>query len=56
MFEPFGLADLYAMRIRPNPFVLAPVAVYETKTSRWVQEWPQLTVLPWPTGSNQASD
>jgi hypothetical protein len=47
VFAPFGLADLFAMRTRPNP-VLAPAAVYEAKTSRWLKEWPQLTVLPWP--------
>ncbi len=46
VFAPFGLADLFAMRIRPNP-VLAPAAVYEAKTRRWAQEWPQVTVLPW---------
>lgn len=41
-----GLTDMFAMRTRPNP-VLAPAEVYETKTRRWRQEWPQLTVLPW---------
>ena len=44
VFAPFGLGDLFAMRIRPNP-VLAPAAVYEAKTQRWVKEWPQLTIL-----------
>jgi uncharacterized protein len=47
VFAPYGLADLFAMRTRPNP-VLAPAAVYEAKTSRWLNEWPRLTVLPWP--------
>ena len=55
MFAPFGLADLFAMHVRPNP-ILAPAAVYEAKTKRWVQEWPQLTVLPWPTDVNHGAD
>jgi hypothetical protein len=35
--------------VRPNP-VLAPRAVYDAKTTRWKEEWPELTVLPWPAG------
>lgn len=55
VFAPFGFADLFAMRTRPNP-VLAPAAVYQAKTSRWVQEWPQLTILDWPTDANHAAE
>jgi uncharacterized protein len=44
---PFGLADLYAMVVRPNT-ALVPRPVYEAKAERWRREWPQLTVLPWP--------
>lgn len=47
VFAPYGFADLFAMRARPNP-VLAPRTVYEAKTARWRTEWPRLTVLPWP--------
>ena len=47
LFAPFGLTDLFGLRTRPNP-VLAPREVYEAKTTRWLSEWPQLTVLPWP--------
>ncbi len=47
VFAPFGFSDLFSMRTRPNP-VLAPRQVYETKTARWLTEWPRLTVLPWP--------
>jgi uncharacterized protein len=36
----------------PNP-VLAPRDVYETKTRRWREHWPELTVLPWPDGVRQ---
>jgi hypothetical protein len=32
--------------VRPNPR-LAPRHVYEAKTERWQQQWPELTVLPW---------
>lgn len=45
---PFGFADLLTQRVRPNP-VLAPREAYETKAARWVQEWPGLTVDPWPS-------
>jgi uncharacterized protein len=47
VFAPFGFSDLFSMRTRPNP-VLAPREVYETKTARWLTEWPTLTILPWP--------
>lgn len=41
------LADVFNLVVRPNP-VLAPQEVYETKTARWRQQWPELTVLDWP--------
>ncbi len=47
MCAPFGLADLFAMVVRPNT-TLVPRAVYETKAERWQRVWPGLTVLPWP--------
>jgi uncharacterized protein len=52
VYAPHGFHDLFALLVRPNP-VLAPRAVYETKTARWVQEWPSLTVLPWPDSTDQ---
>jgi len=48
VFAPYGFTDLFDMTTRPNP-VLAPASVYRTKTMRWAQQWPGLTVLPWPT-------
>jgi len=48
--RPHGLSDVFNLVVRPNP-VLAPRHVYETKTHRWVQHWPELTVLPWPDTS-----
>ena len=39
--------DLFAQRVRPNT-LLAPQDVYETKTTRWIQQWPSLLIEPWP--------
>jgi hypothetical protein len=47
VYAPHGLSDVFNLVVRPNP-VLAPRSVYETKTSRWLSQWPELTVLPWP--------
>lgn len=44
---PFGLADLFAMVVRPNT-TLVDRAVYEAKAERWRRLWPDLTLLPWP--------
>lgn len=51
IYAPHGLADVFNLLVRPNP-VQAPRHVYETKTTRWRQQWPALTVLPWPTSSS----
>ena len=52
---PFGLGDVFSLVARPNP-VLAPRHVYQAKTTRWRQQWPSLTVLPWPAhGGNTAT-
>ncbi|MGW4567559.1 nucleotidyltransferase family protein [Streptomyces sp. NPDC004561] len=47
VYAPYGLSDVFDLVVRPNPR-LAPREVYETKTARWKEEWPELTVLPWP--------
>ncbi|HEX3792821.1 MAG TPA: nucleotidyltransferase family protein [Pseudonocardiaceae bacterium] len=47
VYAPHGLADLFNLVVRPNP-VLAPAEVYLAKTARWREQWPELTVLPWP--------
>lgn len=47
VYAPHGLADVFDLVVRPNP-VLAPRHVYEAKTKRWQQQWPELTILPWP--------
>ncbi len=43
----YGLADVFNLVVRPNP-PLAPRHVYQAKAARWRQQWPGLTVLPWP--------
>ncbi len=43
---PFGLADLFAMVVRPNA-TLVPQTVYEAKAERWARLWSRLTVMPW---------
>ncbi|MGW5126849.1 nucleotidyltransferase family protein [Streptomyces sp. NPDC004069] len=47
VYAPHGLSDVFNLVVRPNP-VLAPRDVYEAKAVRWKDEWPELTVLPWP--------
>ncbi|MGC5394142.1 nucleotidyltransferase family protein [Streptomyces sp. DT20] len=48
VYAPHGLSDVFNLVVRPNP-VLAPREVYEAKSARWRQVWPELTVLDWPT-------
>lgn len=50
VYAPHGLSDVFNLVVRPNP-VLAPRSVYETKTARWQEQWPELTVLDWPAES-----
>jgi hypothetical protein len=47
VYAPYGYDDLFDQRLRPNP-VLAPREVYELKAAHWTQEWPGLSVEPWP--------
>jgi hypothetical protein len=47
IYAPYGLSDVFNLVVRPNP-MLAPRHVYQAKTTRWRQQWPGLTVLPWP--------
>ena len=48
VYAPSGFDDLFGFVVRPNPLI-APQAVYETKTARWAQLWSRLEILPWPT-------
>lgn len=45
-----GFDDLFTLTLRPNPSGIAPRAVYEDKSQRWMTVWPDLTKLPWPEG------
>jgi uncharacterized protein len=47
VYAPYGLSDVFNLVVRPNP-LLAPRHVYQAKVTRWQQQWPALTVLPWP--------
>lgn len=47
VYAPYGLADVFALRMRPHPR-LAPRAVYETKVRQYQERWPSLTADPWP--------
>ncbi|MDB5536071.1 MAG: nucleotidyltransferase family protein, partial [Devosia sp.] len=44
---PFGLDDLFALRITPNP-ALDNRAAHEAKGARAKSVWPEITVVPWP--------
>lgn len=50
---PFGLDDLFAMVIRPNP-ALDNAASHHRKARRAQQIWPEVTVLPWPEPAGHA--
>ncbi|WP_436528344.1 nucleotidyltransferase family protein [Actinoplanes sp. HUAS TT8] len=47
VYAPHGLADVFNLVLRPNPGPGRRQA-YITKSARWQQQWPELTVLPWP--------
>jgi hypothetical protein len=53
VYAPYGLSDLLALVVRPNQ-TQAPRHVYEVKARRWQEQWPTLTVLPWPESSSLA--
>ncbi|WP_404816148.1 nucleotidyltransferase family protein [Streptomyces thermolineatus] len=52
IYAPHGLSDVFGLVVRPNP-VLAPREVYETKVARWRRQWPELTVLDWPSAPSR---
>ncbi|MNB92067.1 hypothetical protein D3C81_1620170 [compost metagenome] len=43
---PFGLADLFALTVRPNRRLVTREA-YLAKAEKWNRLWPELVVLPW---------
>lgn len=54
VYAPHGMSDVFNLVLRPNP-ALAPRSVYEAKAARWKKEWPELTVLPWPSADITAT-
>ena len=47
LFEaPFGIHDLVIGVVRPNKKQITR-AIYEAKASRWIANWPRLSVLSW---------
>lgn len=50
VYAPRGLSDIFNLVVRPNA-VLAPRAVYEKKVARWREQWPELTIVPWPAST-----
>jgi hypothetical protein len=47
---PFGLEDLFAMVIRPNR-ALDNAGSHVRKAARAQAMWPEVTLIPWDTGS-----
>ena len=47
LHAPFGLDDIFSMRITPNA-VLANKKAHDTKAARAKTTWPEVTVVPWP--------
>lgn len=47
LHAPFGLEDIFSMRVTPNP-VLANKKAHDAKAARAKTIWPEVTVVPWP--------
>ncbi|MHA1128784.1 MAG: nucleotidyltransferase family protein [Alphaproteobacteria bacterium] len=47
LYAPYGLCDIFAMRVVPNP-IRDNRATHETKAKRALQMWPELTIIAWP--------
>ena len=46
VMAPFGLDDLFALRIRPNKRQITKPK-YEAKAEKWQAAWPQIRVIGW---------
>lgn len=46
IYAPYGLADLFAMQLRPNSLQMDE-AVYLKMVASYTQRWPQLMAEPW---------
>jgi hypothetical protein len=52
---PFGLADIFAMRLVPNT-ALDNAETYERKADRMATAWPELEVVPWPDAARETGE
>jgi hypothetical protein len=50
IFRPFGLDDIFAFRVTPNP-ALDNRRTHQEKAERNKAIWPELTIVPWPEPS-----
>ena len=48
LHAPYGLADIFAFRLTPNP-LLPTRATFDAKAARQKAVWPELEIVPWPT-------
>ena len=46
LYAPYGLRDIFAMRVVPNP-LRDNRATHEAKAKRALLCWPELTIVPW---------
>lgn len=52
LYAPYGLRDIFQMRVTPNP-IRQNRETHERKAKRALQMWPELTILPWPETGEQ---
>jgi hypothetical protein len=53
VFAPFGLADIFALTVRPN-YALPNKATHDRKASRVKAIWPELIIVPWESSAAPA--
>ncbi|KAF5002394.1 hypothetical protein FGRMN_406 [Fusarium graminum] len=46
IFAPWGLSDMFTLTVRPNQLIMTEEA-YDKKVNRWIELWPELTIMPW---------
>ena len=49
VIAPFGLADLFALRVRANKRQITE-PIFAAKAARWQTAWPELDVIDWDEG------
>ena len=46
VYAPFGLNDVFGKIVRANKVQITE-RIYEEKATRWLNKWPDLTIIPW---------